>query len=475
MKPILPSGGLRALINLPLPHPPEELMSCLACRKRISNETLPMFETELHARIYLYDMILKGDISTIPDIVVDELKKSRLSCFALLLYFQWRIEATRSAGRTAIILFKDEYLSSMPAHTRQFVAEQVVHLLLDSPSKAFLATAVDSLAEMELTAQMGCIVRLSHLMADFDELHPQATISGLRDLAMNDTEAAGTAAYYLLARIYCELCLPYEEMDCYSGWMVGLARISKRSPAALAGSISRENDAMEQVIKEGAARWLYLRNASGAGIEVEQVVSEFKKAGYGDTFDSLGAERSRAGGYDCRLVSRDDASNEAHMKKLLSEVLTSSTRQNACIIVRDEPGGEAEKFPLVKEVSPENEIFRRLSDIVLSAGLTVLPEVVEEGLLQRRKWVVCIHPSKPMDAWAIGILPMDTEFSVVYSRAIAFDTKLASEKNQEWFQSTIRLLGQTFDAQMAVVVSDAVRSIADQMSTGMSSTLVYEL
>jgi len=80
-----------------------------------------------------------------------------------------------------------------------------------------------------------------------------------------------------------------------------------------------------------------------------------------------------------------------------------------------------------------------------------------------------------MDALAVGLLVMDGEISIVFARAIVFDTRLDPAKDQNWFQSTIRLLGQSFDPQKTGVIRDAVRRIADQLSSGGSGVQVLEL
>jgi hypothetical protein len=55
---LFPEGGLRALIDLPLPAPPDELLKLLSSRKQFeSEETLHFCEAELQTRLFLYKLL----------------------------------------------------------------------------------------------------------------------------------------------------------------------------------------------------------------------------------------------------------------------------------------------------------------------------------------------------------------------------------------------------------------------------------
>jgi hypothetical protein len=474
MTTLIPEGGLRALIELAAPMPPDELLTYLVSRRQIeSEETLHVCETELHTRLFLYNLILKRDTSAVPDNVVDELRNNFIACLTLLVNVQWRLRATRNLTGTVRQLLSED-LPSVSSETRQFVGEQIVHLLLDNADGALLSAVADVGTALELSDTLARIVQLAECATDYKPHQPPSTISALKSLATTESEA-GVAAHYLLARIYHDLSLPFEERECYASWMVGLARQYQRSAADLAGAVSGNNLAMERVIKQGAIRWLHLLTASGAYADVNQVIEEFKRAGYRDDFESLRVDQGRQPGYEFRSVMRDEVSKNGEMKVLISEIITSSIRQGACVVVRDEANSDVAQFPTVTSVSPEMEILSRLPDQLSRAGMMVLPEIIDEGILHKRKWVVCVDQSRPMDALAVGVLPMETEFSVVYARAIVFDTKLDPAKDQNWFQTTIRLLGQGFDGQKTGIVREAVRRVADQISTGRSSVQVLEL
>jgi hypothetical protein len=470
---LFPEGGLRALIDLPLPAPPDELLKLLSSRKQFeSEETLHFCEAELQTRLFLYKLLFEKDTSTIPEAVTDELRVNCMTCLALLLNVQWRLRASRNFIGTIRLLLTDDLDSATPA-LRKFVSDQIAQLMLDSANAALLSAVEDASDALSLPDNYRRILQLGQCDADFKPHQLPPTISALRDFT-SEKDETGVASFYLLAMIYYDLRLPFEERECYFGWMAGLAQLYGRTAADLAGAVSGENPAMEGVIRRGAIRWLQLLTASSNSSEVNRIVDEFQKAGYGDEFEPLRVGHGREIGYEFRAIPREEVSNEKEMKALISNVVTSSTKQGACLIVRDDSSSDLALFRSTDSVLPEKEILSRLPDCIEKASLMVLPEIIEESLLQRRKWVVCVDQARPMDAFAVGILPMETEFSVVFARAIVFSTILDTNKDQVWFQGAVRLLGQGFDVQKSGVIRDAVRRIADQISTGRPSTKVIE-
>ena len=95
--------------------------------------------------------------------------------------------------------------------------------------------------------------------------------------------------------------------------------------------------------------------------------------------------------------------------------------------------------------------------------------------MEQRRWIICYDASKPIEALAIGIIAMQSECSLIFAKAIFFDTQLDSQKKEEWFKEVSRALTRPFDQQKSARIRSAVNQIVAQLSTGQSAIRVEEL
>jgi len=432
-------------------------------------------ERHLQARLYLYDRLLRSDTSALPPEVSAEITANNAACLLLLLHVQWLLGAGKAGsapGTIKQLFIQDESVWS--PEFRGFLNVQLAHLVLDGAEPDFIEQWDEaSKRGIELEAPLDRILELARIVRDFQAQQPQATVASLRRVTGVDGGAA--AALYLLARVYEQIALPLEEKESYSQWRLALAKLHGCSVSELAGRLCTQNPSMERAILTGVDRWLQLLQASGAQSDVNEVVSDFEKAGYTREFSALKVDRERLQGYLCRFVSKDDAGKETELQAQISQILTTSELRGACLIVRDEGGTDLEKLPPCDSVTLEAGLLALLPEQLSQASLMVLHEIVTEDASQNRKWVICYDQSEPRDALAIGLLPLDAELSVVYARAVVFDTRLDSTKDEAWLRSTTKLAAKSFDAQKSEAVRGAVRRIADQISPAGSMRGVTEL
>src|SRR6476619_4881359 len=133
---LLPDTGLRALMILAPPRLPETLLASLQSSASLSAvESRHLCETELHTRLYFYNLLTKRDTSALPAFVTTELRENQLSCLALLLHVQWLMRPGGNVSSIAKQLLGDD-LGMLSAETREFVSTQMANLLLDGSDSA---------------------------------------------------------------------------------------------------------------------------------------------------------------------------------------------------------------------------------------------------------------------------------------------------------------------------------------------------
>lgn len=205
---IQPGYNLRSLILLPQPAVPETLLGYLASREELpTQDGRYICESELHTRLYFYDLVLNRDVSAVPANVIDEIRQNRLACLALLLQVQWLLGAAKSAPGVVRQLLSDE-MAPLSPELCQLVTAQIIQLLLEELDEPLLEAIEDAKELLQFDESSYRIVRLARAVIEFDENQPQAAIAILRKLA-TEMDASGVASQFLLARIYQRLNLPY--------------------------------------------------------------------------------------------------------------------------------------------------------------------------------------------------------------------------------------------------------------------------
>lgn len=472
-----PLSRLNELIyREPLP-PPKELLRHITGtnkRKTLKPDVLRSHEQELYAKLYLYEKISKSpDADIMPDEAIDEIKQNRLECLILLLHYQLSNSYVNGAGFTARTVLDDD-LPSLNDTSRNFLADQLIHLAVVYDESDALKSIEELIDGFTGDERLMRIVSLASLRSTYSGIQPQATITALRDMSRGEDEAS-VAAYYLLAQIYGQLKLPFEEMDCYSRWMIGLADVYKRSAAEFAGTICKRHPALEKTILQGATRWIHLLTASEKYPEVNKVVEEFKRAGYTEEMSLLKVNEARESGYQCKLITKDAVSNESKTRGLIYDLLLNSPRKDACLIVKDEHASDVERYHVAQGVAVDWEIVKSLPAIATKFSVGVIPDVVEENLLEARKWVLCYDIGNESSAIAVGIIPTGTYCSVVYSRAVVFDTQVNQQKDESWLRATAQLLGEPFDHQKLDGIRDAIRQIVQQLTPSRDDVQVIKV
>ena len=231
---------------------------------------------------------------------------------------------------------------------------------------------------------------------------------------------------------------------------------------------------MERAVLEGLTRSRELLDASGSATEAERLRADLKKF-YPSRFGREVRAHERDDECELHLLARDDTTDPARMRALLNDILLHGRSQTACVALRDEFSGEVEQYQQPGLQSAEVEILRRLPERVSSASIVVHPRIVAEDLLEGRKWILCCEAARPMDALAVGVVTTSTETSIVFTRAVLFDTRLDPQKTEQWFLQVLRLLGQPFDSQKRAVIRDGVRRIMEQITAGHGTVRVQEL
>jgi hypothetical protein len=355
---------------------------------------------------------------------------------------------------------------------RDFIADIAYQTILDG------SVAQDVIEHMkELFASNKEHLRLfsiARIVDEFDLNNPPGAIAELRDLS-KVTDTIGSAALLLLSRIYRALANPYEEKEALSLWKKSLADLSGKSLAEYAAKLSKPNSALSRTILAGAKRFCDLLEAAGSPADVDEIAKDFRKCGFNDDFPAEARRRKRESGCEVTLISRADVNSRRTLQLLLADILLNSPRRNACVVVRDELGGEIDSIAAPSFAVDDPDITNRLASALASASIDVHQEIVEEGALEKRKWIVCYDRSKPIDAIAIGILVVPPNCSLTFARAILFETQLDSQKGDAWFREAEGVLGRQFDQQKGTVVKNAMRDVITQLSTGQSAVRVQEL
>lgn len=82
-------------------------------------------------------------------------------------------------------------------------------------------------------------------------------------------------------------------------------------------------------------------------------------------------------------------------------------------VLRDDLSSEVDTFQLPRTESVVATIIERLATAVTDASVAVHAEIVDEGVLEQRKWVLCYDQAHPIDTLAIGVMAMERESSVL--------------------------------------------------------------
>lgn len=463
---------LSALVDLPPPKPTSAMWEGVGERSMPAKDSgIRRLERELQTRLHLYEMILTADYSALPDNVIGEIQRNRVLALSVLLHVH-EFNGAAASARATLAEILDSGLEDLPDEVRTFVADTFLQLVLHSPVAHQRSIAAnENAADLTLAPRSCRLLELAEIVSSAAPDSPQSTLARLQHVASGDDEAA-VAALFLLAHTYHELQLPLEERDFLQRWLRELARTAKASPASVAASLSGRNDAMEASILSAATRLIVLLRASSSHAEIGRMADEFTTAGYGRLFGSLRAQRAREPGTSCVRVAREDLSEPQRIRAILAHCLTSGTHQAACIICPEDVSAEVEKFPISDFAACEVELLAMLAESVAKAGLRIVPEMVGEDLLASRRWVLCQDISEPTDALAIGLIPLQGEVSVVFARAVVFETILDQTKTEGWISSTARMLGRPFDGQKDRTVRDAVRRVAGQFAAGENSVTV---
>ncbi len=472
---LLPHGSsLRSILDFEASQSPDEFLQSAGLS--VSKQGIPaVYEwiRHLHTRLHLYGIVFHGDASALPEDVQEELRQSELLCLSLLVHSYWRVRSEDAAWLTLQeVVSRGITDASQPLKT--FLAEQALNLVIDSLGQEKPVSTEEICGVLHLTPEQKSVFNLAELVVSYDELRPQGTIHALRKLAEVDS-ITGIAARFLLARVYQSLLLPLEEQRCLTECQLTVEKVYDVSLGEYAASRAATNPEMEGTVLLAARRLIELLRASDSSARIDALVSDLEKFGYGSEFSKLRSSEKRLVGVDLCVISRDDVANAAKLRKRLADALLGSARQQACFVLRDDLSSEVDTFQLPRTESVVATIIERLATAVTDASVAVHAEIVDEGVLEQRKWVLCYDQAHPIDTLAIGVMAMERESSVVYARALLFDTRLDMDKASAWFEDVIGVLGRPFDAQKHRVVREAVRRIIEQASAGHSAILVEEL
>ena len=459
---------------MPVAEPPSTMLQS-AGLPTVERGRQPMHDwlRQLHARLHLYGIVLRRESAPLPEEVREEIRRNELQCLALLVHVNRGLHSEQAAW-LAVQEIVERSTEDASEDLVRFLADQIVDLFL-AASQAEKRIDIEELGgAVRFTPEQEAALLLVDVAASYDDRRPQATIVALRELAKRD-HPAGVAALYLLAQIYESLQLPLEEMKCLTDWTQGVEKRHGISLAAYAAGLAAKNPEMEQTVRRAAQRLIELLQASRSSKRVDALVGDFEKFGYGPDFSRLHSKKPRAAGVDLRILSREDVGTPSSIRRLLADVLLRSPLGQACFVVRDDSASDVETFPVPRRGAAEEAILERLPEGVANASVVIHPEVVDEGVLEQRKWIICYDAARPIEALALGVMALERESSVVYARAIFFDTELDSGKDDAWFSEAMRVLGRPFDAQKQRVVQEAVRRIVQQASSGHSIIEVEEL
>lgn len=427
-----------------------------------------MYENELNTKLYLYERIMNLGEDELPDDVIEEILQNRSECLVLLLHYQLKNSYIKGANYTARQLF-DEDLTVLNEEILPFLTEQITQLIINSEDKRTL----DEIASSDFTNNNELLKKLikeSLISLDYSNDKPQATIATLIDYAKTK-DVAGIVANFYLAQIYGSLKLPFEELNRLSQWMVCISEVFNSKIAEVAAKIPQ----MEKAILDGVIKRINLLNAQQQSLEANRIIDEFKAFGFTEEMSLLKINHSREEGYQCKIITKDIVSREMDARSVIYDLLLNSPRKNACIIVRDEQISDPDKFPVSAEIEIEKEIIKELANGFGDLGFEVISEPIEENMLETRKWVVCYDRAEPTSASAIGILPTRNHYSIVYSRAIIFDTQVNMDKDESWFKKSVQLLSGSFDPQKQDGIRDAIKKISLKLAPSRSDIKIHKV
>jgi hypothetical protein len=469
-----PEASLRGIVDMPVAEPSSTMLRASGLFE-VERGRPPVHKwlRQLHTRLYLYGITTHRESSALPDEVREEIRANELQCLALLLHVNRKLRSWQPAW-LVVQEIVERGTDDASEDLVTFLADQIVDLFLAASPADRSVEVVELRRALRFTSEQEAVLSLATLVASYDDRRPQATIVALRKLAEH-SHPAGVAALFLLAQVYESLQLPLEELKCLTDWMQGVERRHGLSLGAYAAGLAEENPEMERTVQWAAHRLIELLHASQSRKRVDALVGDFETYGYGRDFTLLRSRRTRVPGVDLRMLSREEAGTPTTVRGRLADVLLRSPLKQACFVLRDDSAADVETFPVPRRGAAEAAILERLPAVVADASVAIHPEVVDEGVLEQRKWIICYDAANPMESLAIGVMAMERESSVVYARAIFFDTELDSGKNDAWFSDAMRVLGRPFDAQKQKVVQEAVRRIIQQASSGHSNIEVEEL
>lgn len=468
-----PDQTLRSIVDFPLAVLPDEIKRALGLAAWLSDGSArPDRYRDLQARLYLYGKIDRAFSEDMPEAVRNEISKNEIYCLIVLLHLYHQDRANELSWNAVSEILQSD-MSLLDAAAKGFLANQTAQLLLDDLPGRGKAPTAEQLGEL-LTGEQTRLLALARIVTEFDPTTIPSTINQLRNLT-SDSDAVAAAAFLLLSRIYRDLQLPYEEKDCLSNWRRALTAVCNSSIGSYAAGLSGTNRAMATTILDATRRHVELLKASDSSADIQDIVNDFSKFGFGSSFSDALDRGERADGCDLHVLSRNDTRDERTLPKLIADTLLHSEKTSACIVLRDETPANPEVFPVTTAGAAEDMILAHLLEQLSDAAIGVYGAVVSENILERRKWIICYDLSKPIEALCIGIYSTGTECSVIFAKGIFFETALDSMKEAKWFSETIKTLSGPFDAQKHAKIAGVVRNILSQASAGYSSVRVQEV